>query len=460
MRKHFRLVVAASFMLALTVRAQTRHDTVAEKGLGVLSKDSVMPSCRDSSNKDKSSNSKDKSKQKAVEKVETGQTDSSKKDNGNENCFRLEPTWGERALRTFQYQYQATEQPRTVVIGGVPKMNPEHYLQQHSFNFTFSELFPSSSDFAAMISSVYSHQPDNTHIGNKALLDTTICGENLETPVVTCIARGARAWKRAIAGVKATFTVSERSAVQQNSVVPESFGYHYGYGGEVDFDPTNLFITASNYLTAINAVKGSGLTFPGSPKEALHPMLEGVEQTQTQTQTQTHTKRIRDSILAAVIPTFQFKRATQFDFIKNSGGYFVPATFPETGLNSYTLTWDARRLIAPMKVRSDAETMLKSPPPSVETLKYCVPLQNGTEIYLSVPDSFRPDACRNLASHMGAKQYRLACVAKVESGVAPNDFTMMPGEPADPKDPAKLASPPQGDMCHWITDAPLIEAAR
>lgn len=437
MRIHTAMPAVLAALVVLTTCAQVQAQSpdlsaaVASQGAGFLTKSDftcTTPKKKDKKGKGANTSAKDQ-----------GQSGD---DKNEQPCFRLQPTWGERVARMFQYQFQITEQPRTVVISGVPTMNPEHYLQQHSLLFSFSELFPGSSDFAAMVGSAYTHKPGSTT--GKPLLDTTICGDNPTSSVLTCIARGAHAWQRAIAGVKATFTVSERSAIQQSSIVPESFGYHYGYGGEVDFDPTNLFITSSNYQTALSAVKGANAKTLSSAS-LLQPMLEGAD----------NLHPIRDKLLAALIPTFQYKRTTQFDFIKNSGGFFVPATFPETGLNSYTFTLDARRLFAPMKARSDAEATLRPPTPVV-TLKFCVPIKSKTEIYLSVPDSFRPDACQNLATSMGAETYRLACVTKLKGDSSQqegNDFTMMSGDekPATKK-PRDLASPPAGDTCHWNAD--------
>jgi hypothetical protein len=58
--------------------------------------------------------------------------------------------------------------------------------------------------------------------------------------------------------------------------------------------------------------------------------------------------------LATLIPTFQFKKESQFDFIKQGGNVFVPAAFPEPSLNTFSFTFDLRRPIPSTKDRTDA----------------------------------------------------------------------------------------------------------
>lgn len=59
-----------------------------------------------------------------------------------------------------------------------------------------------------------------------------------------------------------------------------------------------------------------------------------------------------DAVLQVAIPKFQFKRITQFDFVKN-GGILIPAPFPEAALNNYTSrSWPLTKTTSASRIAS------------------------------------------------------------------------------------------------------------
>ena len=76
----------------------------------------------------------------------------------NSDLKTLAPSgWG-RLGRGFQYEYQLGEQFRSVLAGSGSTAqilpNPEHYLNQHSLKFQFSELFRSPAELTSMVKQI------------------------------------------------------------------------------------------------------------------------------------------------------------------------------------------------------------------------------------------------------------------------------------------------------------------
>jgi hypothetical protein len=291
-------------------------------------------------------------------------------------------------------------------------------------------------------------------IANRQVRLIELCGTK---PAITCLATGVSAWKRVLSGITITGSLSERSAVQQMIVVPQPpFLNHYGLTGQVDFDPTQLFISGSNWKNAISTVQ-SMLIDPGqpyadcfqyvadnaTPSLPVKPLLPPNRYANCVSKfaaprVVVPSNRMRwDDILKVFIPKFQFKRASQFDFIKN-GAILAPSPFPRVALNSYTITWDLRRVIASTSSRIDAYDSIteryKGPASGAsgtpqQDAKLCITSSGASRSYISVPLPFSAESCYRFAGTVSADQYGLACVSSndiilgvwTRTAVAPDD---------------------------------------
>ena len=341
-----------------------------------------------------------------------------------------------RFARAFQYQLGLQEQPGTATIQNGSSVqfipNPEHYLVKHSLTFQFSELFLTPSDFASALKAVsYVNSGKGLNLRN-------LCGVNT---ALACVASSGPWWQRAISGVTIVFSLSERTRVVSNIVVPAGpFPSDYDKAGEIDFNPAQIFNLGSNWKDAAAALKDVTLLtdggddkdpcfrkgkekgyFPPDPEDCVTRyggFKHGSER-------KSERKEVFVGLLAVALPTFKYLRQTQFDFLKN-GGVLTPSPFPEPALNSYTFTWDLRRRIAPAKERAAvAEAMktynapkkkeegdgAKNDNPTQNGTKLCVTIANGQKSYMPISDSFPESSCQRFAETMSDGHFKFACVA-------------------------------------------------
>ena len=363
-----------------------------------------------------------------------------------------------RVARAFQYQLGLQEQPGTVTIqnaGGVQFLpNPEHYLIKHSLTFSLGELFLTHSDFGSALKNFYLYDPvQASRVPNLSAL----CGR--KRWAMECIATSGAWWQRMLSGVKATFSLSERTRVVSEIIVPEGpFPKDYDKAGEIDFDPSQLFVTGSDWKTAAASVADINPLLQGSKDPVCFPDPKSgslpdppdaapaeVDRLAKCVLRYSGSKRGKVGFLAAAVPTFRFVRQTQFDFLKN-GGVLVPAPFPESALNSYTFTWDFKRLIAPAKERiavSDAmksynADALKANNSGKAGTKLCVMISNNQKSFMPISGSFPEKACASFADWMKADTFEFACVGTN-------------GVPAVGAEKGLGPKPTEGN-CRWGTD--------
>jgi hypothetical protein len=324
-----------------------------------------------------------------------------------------------RFARAFQYQLGLQEQPGTATIqnGSTVQFipNPEHYLVKHSLTFQFSELFLTSSDFGNALKTFSDLNP------GKRLNLAELCGgkKSALKPALNCVASPGPWWQRAISGVTMQFSLSERTRVASGIVVPAGpFPSDYDKAGEIDFDPTKIFILGTNWKDAATGLAEVTLD-PGqepADKDCFRRGSKANDRPDAKACTKNHggSKGGLVGVLAVAVPTFKYLRQTQFDFLKN-GGVLTPSPFPEPALNNYTFTWDLRRLIAPAKERvavADAIKTYNAGPKNQNGTKLCVTISNGQKSYMPISDNFPENSCKLFAEQMSEGQFQLACVVK------------------------------------------------
>jgi hypothetical protein len=286
----------------------------------------------------------------------------------------LHLTKGERVLRLWQYKAEAQEQPRTVVVGGNQELNPDHVLWRHSLMFKFSELSLSSADLASIYDSYGKLKNFSEKTADKDKLDLS---QNPDCPnastaatLIPCLRRVRTKdffW-RGLDGLTATVSMGQNPRFQQSGLLGPGQAEHL-YSGEIDFDPTYLFPNGSNWsdvTKALGAFNLSSVTAK-SLRTALSERCALEKGSQEEGDSDCYFKALlfptnptwRYKLLSAVIPTFTFKEQTQFDFIKNVGGEFVPPAFPNNHLWYVSFTTDLRRGVNVLKSKTDALDYVK-----------------------------------------------------------------------------------------------------
>jgi AMIN domain-containing protein len=346
---------------------------------------------------------------------------------------KFQPNKAGRLGRAFQYKLELVEQTRSllaVLPGTTTPMfieNPERFLQSHSLTFKVSELFPSSTDLVSMVKRAYGDKQSDKQSKDPVELELKLCGGKgaiRGKDAITCLTKAGSWWRRTLAALSGTFAWSERPAVQQGIVVAqETFTKHYGPSGQIDFDPAQLFITATNWKKTIDDVKAAKGMFKDDELQEARKVAALDD--------------LKDTLWEYIIPKFQIKSVSQFDFIK-SGVTLIPAPFPQSALTTLSLTWDLTRRIHSTQTRVDAAAIRadqkdyekqRSAVKTSQGAKLCVTISGGSTNLINVPDTFSEGACQNLAREVNAKQYTLACIFSdqirmgdpIETGKGPDE---------------------------------------
>jgi hypothetical protein len=394
---------------------------------------------------------------------------------GPKQVRSLEPPIELRWFRASQIEYQLSEQPAFVVadLSGQSQViaNPQKYLSQYTFPFLGSELVPNTSNLASIVAALYNSDPSNGDASNtdttkkKTLrLDKRLCKNS---SVLECLVSGSNFWERLMAGLSGNASLAQRDEVQQGielTGLPTSISY--GPGGEIDFDPSSLFITGTNWQSVLTALKGVKLDVQGNDVQGAeadcfvdNPGIKRPNFTAYDCAKEFAAPRLdpRDKsrtgmlIAAELIPKFQFKVTDQFDFIKN-GGVLVAEPGLQRSLKNYTFTWDLRHVIPSTSDRVAAfkafkALQTKQPPGPTEVVKQpkvCVTISDTGRGYVPVETEFTTDHCRSLAMDAHAGSFALACATA---------SSVVIGSPNVAEEGIENINLPPSNACNWDTGA-------
>ena len=348
----------------------------------------------------------------------------------------------ERFARGWQYKYGYVEQPSLVSVGTGSSQkviaNPEHNLNQHSFTFDFSQVFPTSEQLAQAVQrykSLHGNLPFRYSLKNAS--GTTID--------IHRILEAGGVWRRALSGLSATASASEHGQVAQSEIVSPG----YLFAGEVNFDPKSMLISGTDWKKVVTALKikdgneVSDCTSKGAIQNTSNESSQGQKDTASRVLNCYHIlTTTKKRAFYALIPSFQYKRQTPFDFLKYGGGIIPSST--ESGLNTWTVTVDVRRLIAGITPRLDgfeaADTLSKTtePDPNMELKdKLCVVIVDGMRSYISMGKDRKPEWCQKLAKDLSAERYQLGCASETKAQM---------GKPVSLEEDAQA---PDNDSCSW-----------
>ncbi len=286
------------------------------------------------------------------------------------------PSLAERTLRATQAKIEIIEQPKTITITdpttgvGTPSPNPDRQLLRVSSVTNYSELVPSPSDILQQATVLRSAGSSAA----TAAWRTDSDGESLRN----CLLRTGfvNMFLRDLSGIKGTFNWSQNPQVQQNVLVPSAISNQNRiFSGEIDFDPSKLFLTGSDWLAAYQAAQLYGRDAEKRfarqlGKECAHSNPKATVQVPEPGNIgSTSAKRSGlispecamrlarphggYAIAAALVPTVTYTVKSQFDFIANSG-FLTAAPYRTNNLGDLTLSVDLTRLIPTAKSRSDA----------------------------------------------------------------------------------------------------------
>jgi len=302
-----------------------------------------------------------------------------------------------RFARGFQYEYKLGEQPGTVLISSGQNnglvtafvRNPQHYLQQHTITYKFSELFPDRLSLFKRGNDYLNKDPSQYPDGETKLTEY-LCGRG--KPLITCLTKGGGWFQRFLMGASINVSFPERADVLNGFFVTDpKFGKKYQVNGGFTFDPTKLFPNATNWRTTFEEVQkiDKALALLGA-SDAIWGR-----------------RPWKPSLAAALIPKVEFKRVTQFDFVKNNG-ILIQAPFPERALNTWTFTWDLTRVIPDTKNRIDEDVItdalmnLGKKEPQRKCILHFAGKEDRT---FDVKPAFTDQSCKHLKNLLGADSY-------------------------------------------------------
>jgi hypothetical protein len=307
----------------------------------------------------------------------------------------------ERSLRATQAKIEVAQQPNTSLVQLTPTSavtavpNPDHNLLRVSSVTNYSELVPTPDDVqkqaqllndagiwaetsnglchhqAELLIKAESTQPSEPASGPVSTKDATF--RKTAGAMEHCLLRtGFRnELLRNLSGAKGTFSYSQNPQVQQNLLVPSAISNNNRiFSGQVDFDPSKLFLTGSDWLSAYQAARLYGpdaeANFTNSMLRACHREEDGRRVLRGEARSglvdadclrRLAAPRGLKTIAAAVIPAVTYSVKTQFDFIKSGGG-LVPAPYATPNLGDLILSIDLTRVIPSAKSRADALSAL------------------------------------------------------------------------------------------------------
>lgn len=345
-----------------------------------------------------------------------------------------------RAALGFQYQYQYVQQPQSVLVnqpGNTQLLtsNPERNLNQHTFTYDFSQVILTPAERARIRKLV----PDYCSDGD----------------AITCVANGGGFGSRLLYGLKLIANISEHPVATQGFILPAG----YLFGGEVDLTPEGFFTTGSDWKTITAGIKDEEkatlLKTLNSPYCKVPKADSKDENADAKDKFDTINcayaflkfhgptrQKWYWALSEAMIPTFQYKRLTPFDFLKYAGT-LIPSE-NTGGLNSFSITVDLRRLFASPTSRLDAidaADAIRSPSGTVSKTKLCGVIFTGGSISLiSVPGETSKESCVATAKALKAEQFELGCTGGKETILG----TSQPTE-----NPDWNKAVPSGDSCGW-----------
>lgn len=353
------------------------------------------------------------------------------------NLFEL--TWWERFGSAFEYDFQRVEQPTVLVTGaGAQVPNPEHYLNEHTLKFQFSQLFPPTSTLADSAKSacvLRGYTNFETCVPKKPCPDKKTCASDDDE--FWWVLSGGGTWKRMLSGLTFDVDFSERPSLQQGIVVTnQSFWDHYQTTGEIDFDPSQLFLNGTSWgktfdvfdkkKTLIDRCKGHELKYPAVTTDTVKQCILNLS---LPGQITNHHRL--GWFAAAIVPTFSFKNVSQFDLLK-SGGVLVSSAQLEAAQKQFVVKWSLNRVIPSSASRvalvpttpqgagdqpqgqqgarnsqgSLVSDRYQMPSPAT---KLCVIISGNVRSYINVPPTFTAQSCARFAASTG-DQYLLGCV--------------------------------------------------
>jgi hypothetical protein len=180
---------------------------------------------------------------------------------------------------------------------------------------------------------------------------------------------------RFASGYTGTFSYSDYPQVVQNILIPKGTAQSQQnrfFSGEVVFDPSNVFLTGTDWknVSAAAAVYGEPVQMQVKAKAAKRcpgidgkgpdgkPLLTADGKPVVYDPSKTCLARLSGPtgwtrIAAAIMPTVDYKLQTQFDLIKSGANFIVPP-YPLGHLYNFSFTQDLRRAVPTAKQREDA----------------------------------------------------------------------------------------------------------
>ena len=302
----------------------------------------------------------------------------------------------ERIVRAAVVKTEVIQQPKLVQIADATgqlsyQPNPGKLLWKVSSTTDYGQVVPTVADVQAQAAALDAAGVDLSTAGAKAF-----CSSRLSTPDANhyftdvrgrfkdCLLRtgGAYMSARIASSFKLTFNWAQNPKVNSTFkyVVPSQYAnVNQVFSGQVDFDPSKIFVTGSDWQSAYKAADSYGDAQEGvfarymasKCEQPADAQSDGFRKGLVTTDCVRKLARPRGWVVMAAVltPTVSLVEKSNFDFLA-SNGVLAPNPFTTKRLADLTFSLDLTRVLPSAKARQDALAALvaakaKKPRPPV-----------------------------------------------------------------------------------------------
>jgi hypothetical protein len=288
------------------------------------------------------------------------------------------PSGTERVLRSTTIKAETIQQPKTIQLfstekkKSVAQRNPDTLLWKISATMDSSRFVPTTSDVQAQAKTLTDVGVDLSVPGDHALCSSYVASKRLDdhsndavilkenNQFEQCVLRSGTKYMfaRFASGLKGTANWAESPSVRGGvKVQKKAASQSDEFSGEVDFDPTKLAMSGSDWYSGYQSA-----VLYGNAQETMfvNYMAKqcGTGVTRANMVSEQCARRLAgphgfNAFLAVAVPTVSFIEKTNFDFAANNGE-LIQNRFPSKRLADLKFSIDMTRLIPSPKARQDA----------------------------------------------------------------------------------------------------------
>ena len=292
----------------------------------------------------------------------------------------------ERILRAAVVKTEVIQQPKLVQIADAAgqlsyQPNPGKLLWKISSTTDYGQVVPTATDVQAQAAALDTAGVDLSTAGAKAFCSPRLSTQDasqhftdVQGRFKDCLLRtgGAYMPARIASSFKLTFNWAQNPKVNSTFkyVVPSQYAdVNQVFSGQIDFDPTKIFVTGSDWQSAYKAADSYGDAQEGVFAHYMASKCEKLADAQSDEfrkglVTAECVRRLARprgwvALVAILTPTVSFVEKSNFDFLANNG-VLAPNPFTTKRLADLTFSLDLTRVLPSAKARQDVLAALVS----------------------------------------------------------------------------------------------------